>query len=98
MIMMKIVLVFLVNWKVQSPVSAAIILYIQLFIYFYIAQIFYQTFPKLLDIHTVNFEVGVTPKVRTKETADAFIRSLIELQIGNNVSSLEQSNVLINGK
>ena len=63
-----------------------------------IAQIFYKYFPSLLDIKKVNFEVGVTPKIRTSETADAFIRSLIEFQIGANITSYEQLNGLIKGK
>lgn len=51
------------------------------------AQIFYQYFPSLLDINSVHFEVGVTPKVRTTETADAFIRSLVELQLKSNAGN-----------
>ncbi|XP_017491773.1 PREDICTED: neuroligin-4, X-linked-like, partial [Rhagoletis zephyria] len=50
-------------------------------------QIFYQYFPSLLDINSVHFEVGVTPKVRTTETADAFIRSLVELQLKSNAGN-----------
>ena len=52
-----------------------------------LAQIFYQYFPSLLDINSVHFEVGVTPKVRTTETADAFIRSLVELQLKSNAGN-----------
>ena len=35
----------------------------------------------------MHFEVGVTPKVRTTETADAFIRSLVELQLKSNAGN-----------
>lgn len=61
---------------------------------FAVAQIFYRYFPSLLDIEKVNFEVGVTPKVRTRETADAFIRSLVELQIKGNISKEQEHNLV----
>lgn len=67
-----------------KPVCFALSLSFSLFL----AQIFYQYFPSLLDINSVHFEVGVTPKVRTTETADAFIRSLVELQLKSNAGNV----------
>lgn len=34
-----------------------------------------------MDIENVDFEVGISSKIRTAETADAFIDSLIDKQI-----------------
>ncbi|OTF74236.1 Multiple inositol polyphosphate phosphatase-like protein [Euroglyphus maynei] len=44
------------------------------------AEIFYKLFPTLLNINKINFDVGISTKIRTKETADAFIDSLINIQ------------------
>lgn len=63
-----------------------------------IARIFCQYFPTLLDIHQTEFEVGYTSKVRTKETADAFVRSLVEIQSRSNDATYDESNSQVNGK
>ncbi|KAH9516844.1 multiple inositol polyphosphate phosphatase 1 isoform X1 [Dermatophagoides farinae] len=53
------------------------------------AKIFYKLFPTLLDIDKINFDVGISTKIRTEETADAFIGSLINIQLdrGQNLES-----------
>ncbi|KAI7690366.1 hypothetical protein SSS_05872 [Sarcoptes scabiei] len=46
-----------------------------------VAQYYSEYFPSLMDIENVDFEVGISSKIRTAETADAFIDSLIDKQI-----------------
>nr|XP_027205533.1 multiple inositol polyphosphate phosphatase 1-like [Dermatophagoides pteronyssinus] len=48
------------------------------------AEIFYKLFPTLLDIGKIpQFDVGISTKIRTEETADAFIDSLINIQLNH---------------
>jgi len=51
-----------------------------------------------LNINQSSFEVGHTFKVRTKETAEAFARALIELQMRNDDSTFDEDNDRVEGK
>ncbi len=57
-----------------------------------IARYFYSLFPQLLNVNTTAFEVNHTSLVRTKETSEAFVRSLAEVQSRNCSHTFEQSN------
>ena len=48
-----------------------------------LAEIFYQLFPSLLDIEKNQYVVAFTSKQRTNETAQSFVRALVEIQRGN---------------
>ncbi|XP_053206141.1 multiple inositol polyphosphate phosphatase 1-like [Panonychus citri] len=45
-----------------------------------IAKLFYSQYPDLFDPNKVNFQVGVTSKVRTNETAHAFVEGLVDIK------------------
>ena len=63
----------------------------------YLVRNWYRHFPSLLNISKTNFEVGYSSKIRTKETAEAFVRALIALQIRNNQSSYDETNIQLEG-
>lgn len=48
-----------------------------------LARQYYTYFPSVLDLNQTTFEVGYTSKIRTKQTADAFVKSLASQQVGN---------------
>ncbi len=61
------------------------------------ARHFYQHFPNLLNIEKSNIEVGVTSKIRSKETAQAFIRAISELQVREKLP-FEEANEAVESK
>ena len=65
----------------------------QFLIPFFTAEIFYKLFPTLLDIGKIpQFDVGISTKIRTEETADAFIDSLINIQLNHHHQNFESKN------
>ncbi len=50
----------------------------------YLAGLFYERYPNLFDPSEVEFKVGITSKVRTNETAHAFVDGLSDLRPGIN--------------
>ena len=62
------------------------------------ARIFYKYFPELLDVDNNDFEVGVSSKIRTTETAQAFLRGLVEFQLRKKGKNFEESSQAIQGK
>jgi len=46
-----------------------------------IAKNFKQRYPSLLDPTKAKIEIGVTPKIRTEQTADAFLQGIKETVI-----------------
>ncbi|XP_015794302.1 multiple inositol polyphosphate phosphatase 1 isoform X2 [Tetranychus urticae] len=51
-----------------------------------IAGLFYERYPTLFDPSEVNFRVGITAKVRTNETAHAFVDGLHDLRSDININ------------
>lgn len=79
--MMAIILRLLDTGKLQKSVSEFHLMQTVWFFFEYAAKMYYQLFPKLLNSEKSQFEVGVSSKIYTAETADAYINSLIEEQL-----------------